>query len=135
MIFFKIGCYVLILTCLLHLVGHFREAIPADETEKQMLDLMTNYQVKVGSGAVTMMGIYKGFSLTFSLLFLWTGVFSLFLVKQLGDNVALMRKIAIINTGALAILTGISLYYFFFIPTTCIVLALIFFVLAVIRIK
>jgi len=135
MVFYKIGCYVLILTCLLHLVGHFQEAIPADATEKQMLDLMTNYQVAVGSGTVTMMGIYKGFSLTFAMLFLWTGTVSLFLVKQLGNNVPLIRKIAIINTGALLILTGISLYYFFFIPTTCIVLALIFFVLAVILIK
>lgn len=136
MIFYKIGCYVLILTCFFHLVGHFQEPAPTDDSQKQLLDLMANYQVDIGNGAtITMMEIQKGFSLCFSLLFLWSGALSLFLVKQFGSNTAALRKVAIINTIALSVGTGISLIYFFFIPTTCFLLALIFFVLALIRIK
>lgn len=136
MIFYRIGCYVLILTGLLKLIGQFQEPTPANERERQLWELMTTYQVDVGNGAtVTIMGIQKGFSLCFSLMFLWAGVLGLFLVKQFAGNPGGLRKIAIINSAALVIGTGISVVYFFFIPTACFALALVFFILAVFRIK
>jgi hypothetical protein len=82
-----------------------------------------------------MMGIQKGFSLCFSLMFLWSGVLGLFLVKQLKDNAPALRKAAIINTVALVVATGIGLVYFFAIPNACIALCLIFFAISVFRIK
>lgn len=135
MIFYKIGCYALILTGLLHLSSHFQEPVPANDTERQLLELMATYQVDVGGATITMNGILNGFGLWFSLALLWTGAMSLFLVKQLADRPALVRKIAIVNTGALALGTGLSFIYFFFIPTICLGVALTCFVLGVIRIK
>jgi hypothetical protein len=135
MIFYRIGCIVLVLTGLLHLSSHLKKTTPTNETEKQLLVLMETYQVEVAGTTVTMHGIMEGFGLWFSLSLIWLGVLSLFLVKQLGENRVLIRKIAGINASALLIGTGLSLLYFFFIPTICLALGLVFFSLATIRLK
>lgn len=135
MIFFRIGCIALLITACLHLVGHFIGPIPENDTEKQMLDLMINYNMNIGSETVTMMGLYKGFSLCFSLLFLWTGFMGLFLSKNLAENSTALRKAAYTYTIALGIMLAISLVYFFMIPTTCISVAFVFFAIAAFRIK
>ena len=135
MTFFRIGCYALLITGLVHLSGFLVEPVPADETEKQLYDLMTNYQVDVGTGTITMEDIQTGFSLTFSVLLLWTGVLGLFLVKHLAQNPLTLRKIALIYSGGLVIETAISVIFFFIVPTAFLVLCLIFFAIAVLRIK
>lgn len=136
MIFFRIGCYILIATCFLHLIGHFQAAVPTNDTEKQLLELMANYQIDVGNGdTITMQGLQKGFSLFFSLFFLWSGSLSLFLSYQLREQKGLIKNISHINTISLVIGTGISLVYFFLIPTTCIGLALLSFAIASFSIK
>jgi hypothetical protein len=135
MIYFKIGCYVLIATCFLHLFGHFQEPIAQNETEQQLLDLMTNYTMNIGSETITMMGLQKGFSLLFSLLMLWPGVLGLYLAKTLQGQTKHLRTINFMYVGAMSIETAISLTYFFIIPTTCIVLGLLFFVIAAFRLK
>jgi hypothetical protein len=91
MVFYRIGCFVLIITGLLHLSSHFQEPAPANETEKQLFDLMTNHQIHFAGATVTMGGIQEGFGFWFSLSLIWLGVMSLFLVKQLGENRALLR--------------------------------------------
>ena len=135
MIFFRIGCIALFITACLHLIGHFQEPIVENESEKQMLDLMINYKMKIGSDTITMMGLQKGFSLCFSLLFVWTGVLGLFLANTLASNTATLRKISFIYVGALGVETTISLIYFFMAPTACIAVALLFFIIAAVRIK
>lgn len=136
MIYFRLGCYVLIATCFLHLIGHFKVAVPTNDTEKQLLDLMANYQIDVGNGdTITMQGLQKGFSLFFSLFFLWSGSLSLLLSHRLAEQKALLRNISFINTISLGIGTGMSLVYFFLIPTTCIAVALLFFTIASFRIN
>jgi hypothetical protein len=136
MIFYKIGCYVLILTGLIKLSGQFQEHVPTSDTEQQLLELMTTTQIEVVNGtSITMMGTQMGFGLWFSLSLIWVGAVSLFLVKQLGENKVVLRKIAGFNASALLIGSGISLIYFFFIPTICLSLGLIFFSLATLRLK
>ncbi len=136
MIFFRIGCYTLIATCFLHLIGHFQVAVPTNDTEKQLLELMANYKIDVGNGdTITMQGLQKGFSLFFSLFFLWSGSLSLFLSYQLREQKGLVKNISRINTISLSIGTGVSLAYFFLIPTVCITLALVSFAIASFSIK
>lgn len=135
MIFYRIGCFVLIVTGLLHLSSHFQEYVPQNDTEKQLVGLMEDYKFDFAGATVTMAAIQEGFGLWFSLSLIWLGVMSLFLVKQLSENKVILRKIAGMNASALLIGSGISLIYFFFIPTTCLVLGLIFFSLATIRLK
>ena len=136
MIFYRIACIILILTGLIKLSGQFAEPEPKNETERQLFELAKTTQIDVGSGAtITVHGTQMGFGLWFSLSLIWAGVMSLFLVKQLQHHAGALRKVAIFNSGFLILGVGISLAYFFFIPTTCLALSLIFFVLASIRLK
>ena len=136
MLYFKIGSYILILTCFLHLFGHFQKAVPENETEEQLLSLMINYKMDVGFGQIlTMMELQKGFSLCFSLLFLWSGVLGLFLSRQLSSQPMLLKRISKLYASALLIGTVISMMYFFLAPTLCFALALISFSIASIRIQ
>jgi len=135
MLFYKIGCYVLILSGLFHLSGHFQELVATNDTERQLFGLMETYPVNVPGATVTMANILDGYSLWFALTLIWSGAMSLFLVKQLGENRAFLLKIAGFNASALLIGSGISLLYFFFIPTICLVLGLISFSVATIQLK
>src|SRR5687768_4663827 len=127
MIFYRIGCIVLILTGLLKLAGQFQEFEPKNDTERQLFELAATTQIDVGNGAtITVDGTQMGFGLWFSLSLIWAGTMSLFFAKQLGDNKATLRKIAGLNASVLLIGSGISLLYFFYIPTICLALALIF---------
>ena len=135
MIFYRIGCIILILTGLLHLTSHFQKYVPQNDTEKQLVDLMENYVLNVAGAEVTMAKIQEGFGFWFALSLVWLGAMSLFLMKQLGENKAVLRKIAGLNASALLIGTGISVLFFFFIPTICLALGLIFFSMATIRLK
>jgi hypothetical protein len=136
MIFYRIGCIILIITGLIKLTGQFQEHVPTNDTERQLIELMTTQQIDVGNGAtITMMKTQMGFGLWFSLSLIWIGAVSLFLAKQLGENKAVLRKIAGLNASALLLGTGISVLFFFFIPTICLALGLIFFSMATIRLK
>lgn len=134
MLFFRLGSYLLILTCCFHLFGHFSMA-PTNENESQLFEMMQSTQLDLGNGkSITMMSLYKGMSLCFSLLFLWTGALSLFLSYKIKDK-ALLRRVSIFNSGALSIGSGISLHYFFFAPSSCFIVCLLLFSIASWRLK
>ena len=124
-----------ILTAGIHSLSFFVPPKPQNDTEKQLFELMENHQIHFAGATVTMDGIMEGFGLWFALSLIWLGVMSLFLVKQLGDNQAFVRKIAGVNASALLIGTIISQIFFFFIPTICLALGLIFFSLATITLR
>lgn len=122
---FRTGSFVLIATCFIHLIGHFSAKTPANDTERQLLDLMTGYTMQpVG---VTMMSLHSGFSLFFALFFLMTGELNLWLSRAYKENEGELKKVAVVNIIGLGIGTGISLNYFFFAPTLCIVAAFVCF--------
>ena len=135
MLLFRIGSIVLIITGLLHLSSHFQEYVPQNDTEKQLVELMENYTFDFAGASVTMAKIQEGFGFWFALSLIWLGVISLFLVKHLKENKALIRKVAMLHCSALLIGTVISLLFFFFIPTICLALGLISFSVATIQLK
>lgn len=136
MIYFKIGCWLLLATFALHTFGHFTGGLePINDSEKQLLDLMTNYKIQLGPDTVTMMGFQKGFSLCVSLLFLWSGIVGLYLASNTTTPATTLKTISRIYTGMLVVSTIISVIYFFFMPTLCNVLCLLFFSIASFRLK
>lgn len=136
MIYFKIGCWLLLATFALHTFGHFAGGLePSNDSEKQLLDLMTNYKIQVGSDTITMMGLQKGFSLCLSLLFLWTGILGLYLVSNSTVPKETLKTISFIYTIMLVMSTTLSFTYFFFMPTLCNVLCLLSFGIAYVRLK
>ncbi len=117
---FRLGCIVLMLTCVLHLVGHFAGMEPSNDSEKRMLELMTNYRLPI---RVTMMDLLNGFSLFFALSLLGFGMLGFAFVSELGE---VRRKrlmwIYTILTGSMVV---IGLTYFFAAPTSCLAAAFV----------
>ena len=124
--FFKIGSYILLSTTFIHLLGHFQERIPANETEKQLFELAQNYKFEIMGSTRSLMDFQNGFSLFFALFCLFVAVLNLFIASRVADRVEVMRGVLKINIAGMAIATGICIVYFFAAPLTFMTLPLVF---------
>lgn len=132
--FFTAGCWVLIATGLVHLLGHYSmmSAAGQNETERQMLSLMRDYRQDLGLGFVrSMFDIVAGFSLTFSILPLGMGITGLLLGRQDERAPGLVRQAAITYAGIYGIMTAIAFRYWFPVPLVCLAMAFLCFAAAV----
>ncbi len=128
--------YILIITCFLHLVGHFQEPTPTDDSKATsgFNDKLpgrywerNNYHHD---------GTPKRIQPVFFVTLPMDGGLEPVSRETVREPTQLLCvRLPLLTPWHLSVGTGISLIYFFFIPTTCFVLALIFFVLAAIQIK
>jgi hypothetical protein len=127
---FTIGCWGLLVTAVVHLVGHVSgPAPPTNEVEAQLLDVAGSYQFALpGGGRRSLMDFVTGFSLAFSLLVATLGAAGL-MVRKRGD-VVLVASTARVLAGALVALLVISLTHWFIVPTLFIAFSALCFVLA-----
>jgi hypothetical protein len=125
--FFKLGAVWLLLLALVHAISLFQKPMATNETEKQLVDLMTNYKFQILGSPRSMYDFLRGFSIAFSLAAVVTGLFNL-LVS--GERSGLLKKVALLNVLWLAALSSVSLRYFFVVPTTFLVIAMLIFVMA-----
>ena len=100
---------------------------PANDTERQLLDLMTNYKFNLLGSLRSMYDLMRGFSTVFMLSALVLGVLALLLS---GERAALLKRVAAVTTVWLVLVTAISLHYFFIVPTSFLAVALLLFALA-----
>jgi hypothetical protein len=124
---FKAGAVALLVLGLVHSLSLLREPVPANETEKQLLGLMSSYKFNLLGSIRTMAGMLRGFSVSFMLAALGFGVFDMVLFRE---RAGLLKRAALINIAWLAAMTAISLHYFFIVPTSFLAATLIIFVLA-----
>jgi hypothetical protein len=130
MIFFRIGSYLLLTTGLFHMIGQLQGMTAQNETEKQLLDLMTNYVMHIGSEPITMMDMFTGFDWFFTLLLFWSGALSLILSYKLKGYPEVLKTVSLVNLVSLALGVALSVRYFFSIPTICLSLCFVAFGLA-----
>jgi len=72
-----------ILTGLIHSLSFFSDRKASNETEGQLLDLMTNYKIDMGAGFMRSMNdILNSLSISFMLLFFFGGFLNWFLLKK-----------------------------------------------------
>ncbi len=124
---FVTGAVWLLILGLVHSISLFEKIAPTNETERQLLDLMTIYKFNLAGSMRSMGELLRGFSISFMLPVLAFGVLDLALARE---RAALLKRVAMINAIWLAAMTAASLRYFFIIPTTFLVVALVIFVLA-----
>jgi hypothetical protein len=124
---FKTGAVVLVLLGLVHSVSLFQKPGPANDTEKQLLDLMAGYKFDLMGSMRSMADLLQGFSTAFSLAALILGVLGLALARE---RAGLLKRVALINILWLAAMTAVSLHYFFAAPTSFLAATLLIFVLA-----
>jgi len=124
---FKVGGVWLILLGLVHSISLFNKMAPANETEKQLLDLMNDYRFPLMGSLRNMAELLRGFSVAFMLSALVLGALDL---SVSGERAGLLKRVALVNVLWLAAMTANSVRYFFVLPTTFLVVALVIFAAA-----
>jgi len=124
---FKSGAVALLILGLVHSLSLLREQVPANETERQLLGLMSGYKFNLMGSIRTMNDLVRGFSVSFMLAALGFALFDLLLFRE---RSGLLRRAALANIVWLAAMTAIALRYFFIIPTSFLSVTLLIFVLA-----
>jgi len=128
--FFKSGGVWLILLGLVHAISLFRKLVPANDTERQLLGLMTSYKFNLMGSLRSMDNLFQGFSVAFMLAALGMGALTLAVSNE---RASLLKRVALLIIIWLAVMTGVSLHYFFAAPTSFLAVALLLFVLAWLR--
>jgi hypothetical protein len=115
--FFKIGSYIAFFTAALHMVGQVMMS-PNTDVERQLFDLMRSTAMNLpGAPSHTMMDLYSGFSLMFSMSFALTGGLGLIIARRGVQDPTLISASARAIAAAYAVMTVISVMSFFIIPT------------------
>ncbi|HNL39656.1 MAG TPA: hypothetical protein PKL15_00445 [Saprospiraceae bacterium] len=79
----KTASVILILTACIHSLSLFNDPVPANDTEKQLIDLMGNYKMDLGAGfQPTMSDLFTSMSVCFSMLYLFGGLLNLYLLRK-----------------------------------------------------
>src|SRR5437879_3625708 len=81
---FKAGAVALLILGLVHSLSLIREQVPANETEKQLLGLMSGYRFNLMGSIRTMNDLVRGFSVSFMLAALGFALFDLLLFREAG---------------------------------------------------
>lgn len=118
---FRIGALVLAITGGLHLVGFLgsKGVKPLNGTEYQLEELLYGYKTN-------MMGSMRSYGDVFDGLNLGFTVFMLTLAA-LGFTLPVQKKPAIVIAASLAVMLGLSLTYWFIMPTVCLAAGLLCF--------
>jgi heme A synthase len=113
-----------------HLAGHLSgPPEPANEQERTLLDLMTNYKTNMGGVERSTLQIFNGFSLAFS-VFLVFAALAAFLAARLRDDAA-VRTGAVLAAALSGIQLALAIVYFIPPPIVCFAVAFACFVAAI----
>ena len=124
---FIAGAVLLMVIAAVHSISLFQKPLARNDSEKQLTDLMTNYQFTVMGSVRTMNDFVRGFSISFALASLGFGVLDFALRRE---RAALLKRVALVNVMWLAAMTGVSWHYFFAAPTSFLAATMLIFVLA-----
>jgi len=129
---FVAGAIVLLLLGTVHSLSLFEKPAPANDAEKQLLDLMSNYKFNLMGSIRSMNDLMRGFSIAFLAGAIAVGLLDLSLRREAAR---VLKSAASINVIWLAALTAVSLKYFFVVPTTFLMIALAIFAAAWVKIS
>jgi hypothetical protein len=121
---FTAGAVWLLLLGGVHSLSLIGKPVPANDTERQLLDLMSHYQFNVMGSMRSMDNFLRGFSISFMLATLAMGSVDLVLCRE---RAGLLKRVALVNVVWLAVQTAVSVRYFFVAPTSFLTAALLIF--------
>ena len=124
---FKAGALWLLILGAVHSTSLFIKQVPANDTERQILDLMTSYRFNLSGSLRSMSDLMRGFSVAFMLAPLAFGVLDLVLSRE---RAGLLKRVALVQIIWLAAMIVVALRYFFALPLSFLVVALLIFALA-----
>jgi hypothetical protein len=124
---FKAGALWLLILGAVHSTSLFIKQVPANDIERQILDLMTSYRFNLTGSLRSMSDLMRGFSVAFMLAPLAFGVLDLMLSRE---RAGLLKRVALVQIIWLAAMIVVALRYFFAVPLSFLVVALLIFALA-----
>lgn len=124
---FKAGALWLLILGTVHSTSLFVKQVAANDTERQILDLMTSYRFNLMGSLRSMSDLMRGFSVAFMLAPLALGVLDLMLSRE---RAGLLKRVALVQIIWLAAMIVVALRYFFAVPLSFLVVALLIFALA-----
>ena len=124
---FTAGAVLLLIMGAVHSLSLIKGPVPSNDTERQLLNLMSNYKFNLLGSMRSMENLMTGFSIAFMLAALGFGALDFVLRRE---STQLLKRVALVNTLWLALMTAVSLRYFFAAPTSFLVAALLIFLLA-----
>jgi hypothetical protein len=124
---FTAGGVALLALGAIHASSLFEKMVPANDTERQLLGLMSSYKFNLMGSSRSMENLMRGFSISFMLAAWGLGALDLALLRE---RLGLLKRVALVNVIWLAVMTAVSLTYFFAAPTSCLTVTLVIFGLA-----
>ena len=124
---FIAGAVMLVLMSAVHSISLFQKPMIRNESEKQLLELMTNYRFTIMGSVRTMNDFFRGFSISFGLAILGFAALDFSLYRE---RAQLLKRVALCNVLWLGAMTAISWRYFFAVPASFLTVTLIIFFLA-----
>src|SRR5436309_13842632 len=103
---FDAGAVALLILGLVHSLSLIREQVPATETEKQLLGLMSGYRFNLMGSIRTMTDLVRGFSVSFIRAALGFALFDLLLFRE---RAGLLKRAALANIIWLAAMTAVEI--------------------------
>ncbi len=120
---FRTGAVWLFLLGAAHSLSLFEKPVAANDTERQLIALTTDYKFNLMGSMRSFDTLFRGFSISFVLGMFVVGLLCLALSSE---RVQLLKRIAGINALWLVAMTAVSLH-FFPAPTAFLVVALLLF--------
>jgi hypothetical protein len=124
---FTAGGVALLVLGAIHALSLFEKMVPANDTERQLLGLMSSYKFDLMGSSRSMENLMRGFSISFTLAAWGLGALDLVLVRE---RLGLLKRVALVNVIWLAVMSAVSLTYFFAAPSFCLTVTLVIFGLA-----
>lgn len=124
---FKSGAIALLIIGAVHSLSLLSRRVPANDTERQLFNLMSTYQFNLLGTMRTMDTLLRGFSISFMVAALGFGVFD---IALFGERSALLKRAALVNILWLAVMVAVALRYFFIVPLSFLAVTLLLFVCA-----
>jgi hypothetical protein len=115
----RAAAVLMLLTAVLHATSLFVEPTATNETERQLIDLITGYRRDLGSGFVrSFEDLFTALSACFSLLCLFGGLILGYAAGKITDRGAL-RGIVNISLAVFGICFALMVVYTFLPPIVC----------------
>ena len=124
---FKSGAIALLIIGAVHSLSLISRRAPANDTERQLFNLMSTYQFNLLGTMRSMDTLLRGFSISFMVAALGFGVFD---IALFGERSALLKRAAVVNILWLAVMVTVALRYFFIVPLSFLAVTLLLFVCA-----
>jgi hypothetical protein len=124
---FKSGAIVLLIIGAVHSLSLISRRAPANDTERQLFNLMSNYQFNLLGTMRTMDTLLRGFSISFMVSALGFAVFD---IALFGEGSALLKRAALVNILWLSVMVFVAMRYFFIVPLSFLAVALLLFACA-----